>query len=124
MLARGRKKIQTDPALCQRTPICGWATVCSGFKKIAAFGGGVKRNFQDPKRGVGGSPGHHGSDANRAKVERANWVRCPRAATEHEPLDTAMLVTLRRPNLEDCSTKAYRSEEHTSELQSLRHLVC
>src|SRR5262245_63323496 len=55
-----------------------------------------------------------------------------RSATEHtfQTMDTSRidrLISRTRPAvvvIEACSLAGWRSEEHTSELQSLRHLVC
>src|SRR5205814_2994534 len=52
------------------------------------------------------------------------YVRFTRETMEHESLvlDTSVVIDGRIADL--CATGFIRSEEHTSELQSLRHLVC
>src|SRR5262249_49050137 len=89
------------------------------IEKIAAFGGGVKCNSQNPKRGGGGFPrggnrvqkcshrqsslirlGPHAPPRPRLAETRQVDSRLTGGAPEHESLDTTMLITLRAPKLE------------------------
>jgi hypothetical protein len=83
------------------------------IEKIAAFGGGVKSNSQNPKRGGGGVPrGRQSSSkvlpsAVFATHDLPKLASLISTADEHKPLDTALLVTLRASELGNCSRKAH-----------------
>src|SRR5262245_6962861 len=96
-MVRGHWAASSPPALSMAVPkrqnwdseaVLGEAAAASGHS-VATYvnpyrparphrcGEEVKSKFTKSKKGGWGVPlGHHGSDANRAKFERANGVRC------------------------------------------------
>src|SRR5262245_64384380 len=79
-----------------------------------------------PRRDLPSFPTRRSSDLDLADREQA--IEVPAGALDLVEFDhVALRAELLRPLLRELGRKdeiAFRSEEHTSELQSLRHLVC
>src|SRR2546425_3414520 len=84
--------------------------------------GGLQRAVQSPLRGD-----HHcGAPRGVPSGSAANRQACSSIAAAGSPLPASAISTTPKPILSSGSPQrsGYRSEEHTSELQSLAYLVC
>src|SRR5262245_65105334 len=74
-------------------------------------------------RSLAGWASPHGSLVHAARDEALAALRLAEVGPEHGRAAVVVGIGGRAPGLDPLAPEA-RSEEHTSELQSLRHLVC